>query len=216
MRRPERKHVVLAGALVALACVTSASAARAGHWKVAFTKAGQKAANAAVLHQSDLGAVWKGSGATPNLAAPRCASAWGSKSPLIATGAAKIDWSDGNHVSIKSQAVVLQTAKMVSIDWKRTIVAPKILACTKKTLARTLPKGERLVALSWQRFPRLTKYTREVRAILSVKGAAAVVDFLAIGAGKDEITLTFVQPGLGDGIAKIEAIWAKKLLARIS
>lgn len=201
---------------MALAFAASASAARAGHWKLSFTKAGAKAASAAVLHQSDLGSVWKGSGATPNLAAPRCASAWGSTSPLIATGAAKIDWSDGNHVAIKSQAVVLQTAKMVATDWKRTVVAPKILACTKKTLARTLPKGERLVALSWQRFPRLTKYTREARAILSVKGAAAVVDFLAIGAGKDEITLTFVEPGLGDGITKIEALIARRLLARIA
>ncbi len=200
--------------VVAAGALALASAATAGHWKLELTKAGQAAARAAVLHQSDLGSNWKGSGAKPNLALPRCATSRKGQAPPIAVGAAKIEWSDGNHVTFTSQAVVLASAKMVRLDWKRTVVAPRILACTRKAVTRSLPKGEKLVSLGWQRFPHITKYTREVRAILSVSRAAAVVDFLAIGSGRDELTLTFVEPGLGDGLTSVEAQLARKLVAR--
>lgn len=200
--------------VVALACVAPAFAARAGHWKVAFTKAGQAAAAKAVLLQSDLGAGWTGSGAKPNLAAPRCAGGKTKSAAPVAIGAAKIDWTNGSHVTIKSQAVVLRTAKMVGLDWKHTVAAPQILSCTRKTVLRTLPKDEKLVSLGWQRFPHVTKYTREARAVLSVSGAPAVVDFLVIGSGRDELTLTFAAPGLGDGLGTVELFFARKLVAR--
>lgn len=211
-----RKRIVLVAMLTGVGCLVVVATASAGHWKLRLTKVGGRAARAAVLHQSDLGSGWTGSAAKPTYAVP-CAANRRGQLPPVAIGAAKIQWTNGTPgISIKSQAIVLRSAKMLPGEWKRTVVAPRVLACTRKQVASTLSRGEKLVSLAWQPFPQLTKYTREARAVVSVKGVQVVVDFLAIGAGRDELTLTFTEPGSGSTMNELETIVARRLLARLA
>src|SRR5579872_951554 len=104
---------VVAGALV---CAGSALADRE---QVIPTAAGQKAARAAVIRRTDLveGRRWAGSSKRPTLGwGTSCPGFQPRQSDLVVVGAAETVWKRGG-VEHDSEAQVLKTRRMLTLDW---------------------------------------------------------------------------------------------------
>src|SRR5581483_10704235 len=161
-----------------------AGAALADRKQVRVTAIGQRAARAAVVRRTDLlGSGWKGKVKMPKLGgATGCPSFRPKQSDLVVVGGAEASWSRSGVV-IDSEAQVLKTPKMVRLDWKRTVTAPKVLPCLRHNVRASLSANERLAWVARMPLPRIPALGRLYRTVI-------VVDALLVGKGRTEITLT--------------------------
>lgn len=204
---------------VGLVCASGASA---GREKVHLTAAGRAAARAVVVQRGDLGTTgrWTGGARTPDLSsAIPCAGYQPRQSDLVLIGAAKTVWKS-TGLQFESEAQVLQTPAMVRLDWKRSVLAPKVLPCLRRGLARALPTTETLVSFRRTSFPRVSTYARANRALIDVKTAngtvRVMVDIALIGRGRTEITLITTAPLAAARVVEAAEIrLARRLAARI-
>lgn len=212
---------VVLGALVGLLAAGVVLAATPNKEKIALTAAGQAHARAEVLRQGDLGAAWSGGSKKPNLSSTMpCKSYQPKQSDLVLIGAAETSWKTQGS-QIESEAQVLRTAAMVSRDWQRTVLAPQVLPCLRQGFAKALGSNAKLVSFRRVAFPHVATYTRAFRAIASVTtqiGPVRVeIDFLAMGGGRNELTLTLTGPAaVKASMQRAEVRLARILAARLS
>ena len=184
---------ILLGVLLALGLVAAAQAN-----KTKLNKADQAAAKSSLLKVSQLPApfTWTGgitSSGSSSGSSFDCKGFKPKSSDLVTTGKADATFT-AQGVQLQDHAEVLQTAKMVSDDFQRTFV-PALVPCLSTTFAHTIGG---LVVLKAGRvtFPQVAKYAAAYRIIFKItpKGKASeegIVDFVALGAGRKELTLLF-------------------------
>ncbi|MGH3002623.1 MAG: hypothetical protein ACRDM1_08205 [Gaiellaceae bacterium] len=217
-----RKAFVVSVA-AALAALCFASAAAADKERIHLTAAGKTAARAAVLQRADLGGAtgWTGRATKPDLSStPACPGFDPKQSDLVLIGAAETVWKHAG-IEFDSEAQVLQTPKMVHLDWQRTVLAPPVATCLRAGLVKQLPASERLVSFKRLAFPRVATYTRAYRALLDVKTASSTVRVMAdtavFGRGRTELTLTTIaQLAAEPAVAAAEVRLARVLVSRAS
>ena len=207
--------VVLGAVVGSVAAGVVLAATPSNKEKIALTAAGQAHAKAEVLRHGDLGAAWSGGSKKPNLSsAMPCKSYQPKQSDLVLIGAAETSWKT-QESQIESEAQVLRTAAMVSRDWRRTVLAPQVLPCLRQGFAKALGSKANLVSFRRVAFPHVATYTRAFRAIAAVTtqiGPVRVeIDFLAMGGGRNELTLTLTGPAA----VKASMRGAETRLARI-
>jgi len=213
-----RETTALAASALVLLSAT-ALAADPGKEKIRFNAADQAAARAAVLRRSDLGPGWKGGPTKPDLSsAPTCPNYHPKQSDLVLTGAAESDFQRAGF-DFDSEVQVLQRARMVSLDWQRSVAAPGALPCLRRYLTKTL--GSRAKTLSFRRlsFPHVAKYTAAFRGVLSVtvrgQDVRVVVDAVLVGRNRSEITLNTAGPlAARTVLSAAERRLARTILAR--
>jgi hypothetical protein len=194
------------------------AAGNPGKEKIALTAAGNKQAKAEVLHRADVGAGWKGGFKKPQLSSTMpCSNYRPKQSDLVLTGAAESLWQKPLFL-IQNEAQVLRTKAMVHHDWQRTVLAPQVLPCLRHGFAKGLGSSGKLVSFGRIAFPRIAPETRAFRAVAKVQTSAGPVvldlDFVALGVGRNELTLQFTAPkAAGSSLKRIETRWAR-LLAR--
>ena len=213
-RRRLPAAVVLA-ALVGSASAGVGLASTPNKEKIALTPSGQAQAKAEVLRHADLGAPWSGGAKKPDLSSTMpCPNYRPKQSDLVLIGAAETTWKT-QASQVDSEAQVLRTASMVSRDWQRTVVAPQVLPCLRQGFATALGSKAKLTSFGHVAFPHLATYTRAFRAIAAVAtqiGPVPIeIDFLAMGSGRTELTLTLTGPGA----AKASMRSAEVRLARV-
>lgn len=187
----------MAGALIALASSGAASAAADNEWKVQLTSAGEAAAQATVLSGKDFGSGtgWSGGPAKPTLSAKTdCANFQPKQSDLVLNGAARAVYKHKQTGwQIQSGSHVLQTARMVQLDWQRTGATPLALACLRATFAKASTPGARFISIRKRPFPLVGRYTTSYRALLDVGQAGArarvAVDIIVFARGRTEFSL---------------------------
>jgi hypothetical protein len=202
--------------VIALGGVAAVSAGNPGKETIARTAAGNARARAEVLRRSDFGKGWSGGFTKPDLSAKLPCSYQPKQSDLVLIGAAETSWDKKTAFEIDSEAQVLQTAAMVRRDWRRSVLAPQVLPCLReafrKALTSKLPVTVRRIA-----FPRLTTYTRAYRflAKLTAGGQTMTIesDFVALGAGRDEVSLTLTAVGRTSASLRAEALRLARVLA---
>lgn len=168
--------------------------ANPGKEKIAQTAAGQAQAKAEVLRKRDLGAGWRGGAKKPDLSSTMPGCRYRPKqSDLTLIGAAETDWRNQVLV-VQSEAQVLKTARMVRVDWRRTVLAPQVMPCLRRGLVKSLHPGQTLISFRRVAFPRLATFTRAYRVVTDVKtdlGKARLeLDLVVFGVGRNELTLT--------------------------
>jgi hypothetical protein len=173
-------------------------AASPGKEKIARTAAGNAQARAEVVRRPDVGAGWSGGFKKPDLSSTMPCSGYHPKqSDLVMVGAAETTWHK-QIFEIDSEAEVLRTAAMVRLDWQRTVVAPQVPACLRQGFSKSLGASGKLVSFGRVAVPRVTTETRAFRAVADVKsGGLSIrfeIDLVAIGAGRNEITLMVSGP----------------------
>ena len=187
------RGAILLGTLLALELAAGAQAN-----KTKLNKADQAAAAGSLLKLSELPApfTWKG-GQTTSAGSSgssfSCKDFTPKSSDLVTTGKADATFI-AQGVQLQDHAVVLQTAKMVSDDFGRTFV-PALVPCLATSFAHTITG---LVVLKAGRvtFPQVAKYAAAYRIIFKItpKGKASeegIVDYIALGAGRKELSLLF-------------------------
>jgi hypothetical protein len=167
---------------------------------VRLTPAGKAAAAAVVITRGDLGPTPGWTGGRKKAQAPTpspCPSYDPRQSDLVVTGLSETRWKQPG-LQFESDAQVMATARMVKLDWRRTVLAPQVLPCIRTTLAKQTTATEHFVSARWIAFPKIAKYTRAARIAIDVKTATGklrmMVDTVAFGAGRTEVTLTTTAP----------------------
>jgi hypothetical protein len=142
------------------------------------------------------------------------------QSDLLVTGAAETLFKQPG-ISVDSEAQVLQTAQMVTLDWQRTVLAPQVLPCLRVGFAKETTAMTRFVSVKRIAFPRVAPYTYVLRALFDVKSSATgpivrvFSDVVLVGAGRTELTLTMTAPLFADkSVRAAEAKLAQVMVAR--
>jgi len=209
-------------AAVALGSSSGAMASSSDKARVSFTPADQAAARASVLHRADLGTAggWTGGATKPDLTSTlNCPGYVPKQSDLVVTGAAAADYHHAGLV-LQSQAQVMKTPAMVALDWRRSVESPKAFACVRTMMAKSLPRGQRLVSFQKQSFPHLAQYTAAYRALVDVAASGqhvrVVVDVVLVGRSRTEVSLSIGAPAAARStLPAAELRLASRLLARV-
>lgn len=196
-----RRGLFAVFALAALAC---AAAALADREQISFTAADQAAAKKAVVHKTDLNTSgWKGGYIKPDLSPePTCANYDPKQSDLVVTGAAETVFQHPG-LKIDTEAEVLQTARMVALDWQRTVLDPHAISCLQETLAKNLAQPGKIKLSSFRQipFPKVGTYSRAFLTVIVVTTAHGQVpvtlEDVLIGKGRTEITISTTAAAAG-------------------
>jgi hypothetical protein len=137
---------------------------------------------------------------TPDLRPePTCPNYHPKQSDLVLTGAAESNFLRSDRRALGSNVKVLRTARMVSLDWKRTVMAPGVVACQRRLWAKSLGPGAKVVSFVRIRLPKIARYAAEFRGFADVsigtgKTARLVVDGVRVSRGRSEISLVMLAP----------------------
>jgi hypothetical protein len=196
-------------------------AALADKEKVRLTKADQIAARAIVLRIADLGGPGRGwVGGPKQPAAPSsitCATFRPKQSDLVLTGHAESDFKQ-TGLEFDNQVEIFRSARMVKLDWQRTIRNRQLVPCLRRLFATGLPAGEKFVSFRRIAFPKSGPYSVAYRALVDVGVGSTVrvmIDFALVGVNRTEITLITTAPYSAVGaVSSAEARLALVLAAR--
>jgi hypothetical protein len=207
----------IAAVLVLFVAAGVALAASPSKEKIRLTRAGQAQAKAEVLHRADVGTGWQGGAKKPDLTStfPDC-NYRPKQSDLVLNGAAETTW-HSQLSEIDSEVQVLQTARMVRLDWQRTVLAPQVTPCLRRSFAKGAAQGGKVVSFAQVAFPRIAKMTRAYRGVLQLAGIGRFeIDVAAFGAGRHELTLTVSGPASAKAsMHKTELRLARLLVGRL-
>jgi hypothetical protein len=182
--------VALVGCLIV---AISAFAGDGGRPKIRFNAADQAAARAALIRLADLHPLGRRLGPVrlPDLTPLTCPNYNPKTSDLVITGAAEAVLAEPRIV-LASRATVLQTARMVRLDWQRsTVNAPGLISCLRSSLAKDIGSGK---IMSFKRiaFPSIAPCAAAFRAVIrsSVQGAPdSVAEIVGLCRGRTELNL---------------------------
>jgi len=210
--------VVVATAVV----LAAARAVFAGDGKeqIKFNPADQAAARAVVIRRADLGSSgWVGGPTKPDLSSgPTCANYHPKVSDLVLTGAARTTF-QRTGFELDSQSGVLQTRRMVALDWKRSVLAPGAVSCLRRTIGKGLGSNARVVSFEKLQFPKLATYAALFRGVIAVtaqgKTVRVLTDLVLVGRSRTELTLTIVGPAAAkSALSAAERRLARALITR--
>jgi hypothetical protein len=190
--------------VTAIACLLATTAValadNRNRQKIRFNAADHAAARAAVLRRSDLGsgADWKGGAKKPDLTKTEpCPNYNPKQSDLVLTGIAETQFTQG-ILAFDSEVQVLETPRMVRLDWRRSVLAPGVLPCLRSTTTKSLPAGATVVSIERLPFPHVARYTAAFRLITDVHAPSGTVrlfvDLVLFGGGRTESSLTATAP----------------------
>jgi hypothetical protein len=212
-----RGGALLLGSLaVALIAASVVLAVNPSKEKIAYTAAGQAKARAEVVRQTDLGRGWIGGPKKPDVSSAMPCSYQPKQSDLTLIGAAETVWHAQGFV-VDSEAQVLRTAGMVALDWQRTVLAPQVVPCLRDGFQKSVGTSGTLVSFRRVAFAHVARYTRAFRAVIDVKTSTSSVpvelDFLALGGGRNEITLTLTGPAATEAVLRGAELRLARILA---
>jgi hypothetical protein len=208
---------VAAAALVAAGVV----AAGDGKQKIEFNAADQAAARSSVLRRNDLGSSgWQGGPIKPDLTpAMSCPNFHPKISDLVVTGAAETAFRrDG--VELSSVAEILRTRRMVQLDWRRSVLPRAAVSCLRRTLAKGLPAGAKIVSFARTSFPHIgrggTRFHGVIRIDVLGRTARLVTDIVFVYRSRTEITLSATGPAsAASSLSAAERRLARALVSRV-
>ena len=208
-------------AAVALALATAAAVlAGDGKEQIKFNAADQAAARAVVIRRADLGSSgWTGGPTKPDLSSgPTCANYHPKVADLVLTGAARTTFQRSGF-EFDSQSGVLKTRRMVGLDWRRSVLAPGVVPCLRRTIGKGLGSSAKVVSFRKLPFPQLAPYAALFRGVIAVsaqgKTVRVLTDLVVVGRSRTELTLTIVGPASAkNALSAAERRLARALIRR--
>jgi hypothetical protein len=208
---------ILFGGALALAPLVAAGD---GKEQVRLNPADQAAARAVVLRRADLGASgWQGGPVKPDLSSgPTCPNFHPKLSDLVITGAAEAVF-HRSVLHIGTAVEVLQTRRMVRLDWQRSILAAGAIRCLRHTIVKGLGSNAQLISFAKVWFPHVSTHSARFRGVVSVEAfgreARLVTDIVFALRGRTELTLNVVGPASAkSALSAAEIRLARVLVSR--
>jgi hypothetical protein len=170
-----------------------------------------------VLRRADFGKGWSGGFKKPDFSSGLMCSYHPKQSDLVVVGAAETTWDRPTTYEIDSESNVLRTAAMVRRDWRRTVIAPQVLPCLRKTFKAYVGSDGKVVSVRRVAFPHLTTYTRAFRFLATLgtgNGRELLeIDIVAMGAGRNEVSLSLTAAGGNKAWLRGQELRLARLLA---
>jgi hypothetical protein len=196
-----RRIATVAGAAALVVCVAPAALAGSGGKRIELNRVDQAAARGAIVRRSDLrSGSWSGGPIAPDLKPePTCPNYHPKQSDLVLTGAAASNFLRSDRRALGTNVKVLRTARMVSLDWRRQVMAAGVVACQRLLWGKSLGPGAKVVSFVRIRLPKMAKYAAEFRGFADVtvgtgKTVRLVVDGVRVSRGRSEISLVMLAP----------------------
>jgi hypothetical protein len=193
----------IAGAAFAALAFTTSALAGSDSYKLRQTTAGKAAARAAMLQKADLGSPgdWSGGPVKADISTmPACRNFHAKHSDLVLTGAAAASYVNAG-ITMRSDAEVFATPKMLQLDWLRTVRNPHFLSCFRANARKNWTGKNRFVSLEPLVIPDAPPGTAAFRLVLRVtrKGETMLValDTIALARGSTEVALATIMPLAG-------------------
>jgi hypothetical protein len=213
--------VILAASAVAVLALVVVGAAFGDKEQVRLTKADMAKARAIALRISDIGGAgrgWTGAAKKPDPPSSLdCGTYSPKQSDLVLTGQAETDYAVSG-LEFDNQVEILKTARMVKLDWQRSVGSPELLPCLRRLFAKNLPASEKLISFSRIGFPKIGTYSAAYRAIIDVGATSktrVMIDFALVGIDRTEITLITTAPyAVAKQVSLAEVQLARALIAR--
>lgn len=204
-----------------VAALTLCASAAADKEKVQIVAADQAIAKSALVRLGDLGNVagWSGGPMAPSPPSSfTCGTYTAKQSDLVLTGNASAKWTHPG-LQFDSESQVLRTARMVDLDWQRTVTHAGVVECLRGKFASGLPNGQKLVSFAPLSFPKVAEHTAAFRALVDVAAGTTtvrvLVDVVVFGAGRVELTLITTAPYSARApVESLEARLARVMVAR--
>jgi hypothetical protein len=221
--RAGRVLAMAVAVLLALAPVADAGTGD-GRIRTKLTKPDQASAATAVMARDDLTAPagWTGGPQKPDLKPPSpCSGFRPRQSDLVRTGVAQSIFSSAQGISFDSEAQVVQTARMLQLDWRRTVLAPQVPVCLRARMLREISASKRtFVAFGRLAFPKVTPRTVAYRVIYDDRASAGKVrrftDLVFVGMSRTELFVGTTAPlSQASYVAPAEERLVRRLVARI-
>ena len=214
---PSFRHPLRLVTVALLAGVIVGAAVAAEPQPVKLNAADQAAAKAATLKARDLGPGWKGGATKPDLQRDDVGRCGIEYRDLVLTGVAEAQFTrPGTYVGSYSE--VLQTKRMVALEWQRAVTSGAIVACMRKTLAEDSPGT--LVSFTKIAFSRVAPMTARYRLVqdytASGRTQRILMDLILLGRGRNEVTLVVSVPyAERAAVAALELRLARVLASRM-
>jgi len=209
---------------VLLAVVAAIPAGAAGERpKVHLTKSGQAAARAAVVTTADLHAPagWTGGAVKPAVTPfPHCPGFSPKQADLVVNGIAEATYRHASGIAFNTVSLVLATRKMVQVDWRRTVLDPRVPACLRYRMIEDARSSKfTFISLARLPFPRVARFTSAYRVIYddrtTGKKVRIFLDLVSFGRGRTEILMSTTGPLIGaDGVLDAEIRLGQILVSR--
>jgi hypothetical protein len=214
------RHVLVATA-VALALAATALAGD-GKEQIKLNARDQALARSIVIRRADVGTApgWSGGMKKPDLSGGlSCANYHPEQSDLVVTGTAESEFHNVRGLLLDSEAQVLRTARMVRLDWERSVIAPGAVPCLRQTIVKSIGSGGKLVSFRKLAFPRIGDVRAAFLLMLDVKAQGTsvrvMVEPVLVGTGRVEITLMGAAPaGAEKSVTAAQVRLARILVAR--
>jgi hypothetical protein len=184
---------------VGAACLCAlawASTAKADNFQFKVAPADQAAAAAAVLKLSDIasGKGWTGGAIKPDRSpdTPDCPNVVVKVSDLVVTGDAESKFKyQGGVGSIHTSSGVFRTTDMLEDYWQRDTGNPAVIACSRKSVEKSVQKYGRLVSFKELALPRIGSHTLAYRAHIRYdKGPSMLFDIIVFTSGRTICSIT--------------------------
>ena len=138
---------------------------------------------------------------------------------LVVTGAAETAF-QRSSLEFGSVAEVLETRRMVRLDWRRSVVPRAAVPCLRRTLANGLPPSARIVSFARVPFPHVGTRSSRFRGVIRIdvfgRTTRLVTDIVITFRSRTEITLNAAGPvSAARSIAAAEARLARVLVSRV-
>jgi hypothetical protein len=206
---------------LSLAVPALAAAAAADKPRIQYNAVDQAAARATTLRVGDLGGagLWKGGAVKPDFSGEEDCPYYDPKqSDLVVTGAAATEFELLSGVeSVRSETWVMKTARMMELDWQRSVQHPQLLRSLRDSFEKGFGAGGRLISVKRLAFPRITARTAAFRVTMEVAAENApvrfLVDFVAMGSGRSEMELFGLWVGEAPAVATAADIRLARILA---
>jgi hypothetical protein len=188
--------------------------------RVKFNAADQAAARVVALRRADLDSPssWKGGMRKPDLSEVECPNYNPKDSDLVLTGAASSHFTSssplGDLVTADSEVHVLQTAHMVLLDWRRSVLAPELIPCVRQHLEKEIGSTGKLISLSRVPFPQIARYAAAFRAVVNarVQGLTVRVTLESVLVGRSRTEITLNTSGLAQSTVHAETLRLARIL----
>jgi hypothetical protein len=134
----------------------------------------------------------------------------------VLTGAAA-SLRKGQGLTFESEAQVLQTARMVRLDWQRSIQTAAAAPCLREVFAKELGTKATLVSFGRIPFPHVGGESAAFRALFDVNAQGQAVrimlELVAVVRGRTEITLTAAAPAAAQRAVSAADVRLARILA---
>ena len=151
---------------------------------------------------------------------PHCPGFSPKQADLVVNGIAEATFRHSSGIAFNTVSLVLANRRMVQVDWRRTVLDPRVPACLRYRMIEDARSSKfTFISLARLPFPRVARFTSAYRVVYddrtTGKKVRIFLDLVSFGRGRTEILMSTTGPLIGaDGVLDAEIRLGRILVSR--